>query len=392
MTADLATTLGRDEHDALEFKEGLEDRNAIREAVCALANDLPGRQVGHLVLGVRKDGRGVGVDVGDATLRNVTEYGRDGRVLPPPILTVDRATFDGRPCVHITVTASPSPPVRFDGVVWVRVGPTTRRAHRDEERVLTERRRAAERPFDERPVLGSSLRDLDLELFRSTYLPVAVSPEVIEENQRTETEQLSSLRLVTPDEAIPTVLGHLTVGLDPSDWIPGAYLQFVRYDGDSEAAPVQDHEELRENLILLLDALNRLLPANVRTALEAISPMQQRDLPDYPLPALREVIVNALMHRTYEVSNAPVRLIWFRDRIEVISPGGPYGVVNETNFDRVNDYRNPALAAVLKNLGYVNRFGRGIGLVRASLKENGNPPPAFDITASYWGVTIRAAR
>jgi len=342
---------GTVEHDALEFKGGLQDRNAIREAVCALANDLPGRSAGHLVLGVGKDGTPTGIEAGDAALRDITEYRQDGRILPPPVMAVEKARFDGADCILVTVTASPSPPVRFDGVVWVRVGPTTRRAHRDEERILTERRQAAERPFDERPVPGSSLADLDLELFRSTYLPAAVSPEVLRENQRSETEQLASLRFVTTTGAVPTVLGHLTIGLDPSDWIPGAYLQFVRYEGGSEAAPVQDHEELRGNLIVLLDALNRLLPANLHTAVENVDAVRQRDLPDYPIVALREVVVNALMHRTYESSNAPVRLVWFADRVEVTSPGGPFGVVNASNFDRVNDYRNPALAAVLKELG-----------------------------------------
>jgi ATP-dependent DNA helicase RecG len=392
MNGDLAAVLGRVEHDALEFKGEIVDRNAVREAICALSNDLPGRGVGRLVLGVRNDGRGAGVDVGDAALQAVTQYRQEGRILPPPIMSVEAATFDGKDCIVVTVTASPSPPVRFDGVVWVRVGPTTRRATRDEERILAERRRTAERPFDEQPVAGSSLADLDLELFRSTYLPAAVSPDVIEENQRSQAEQLSSLRLATPGDAVPTVLGHLTIGLDPSDWIAGAYLQFVRYEGDDVAAPVQDHEELRGNLIVLLDTLNRLLPANIRTAIVEASALRQRDVPDYPMAALREVVVNALMHRTYESSNAPVRVQWFSDRVEVTSPGGPFGVVNASNFDRVNDYRNPALAAVLKELGYVNRFGRGIGLVRASLAGNGNPPPEFTVTAEYWGVILRAAR
>jgi ATP-dependent DNA helicase RecG len=391
MTADLAETLGRVEHDALEFKSDPRDRNSIREAICALANDLPGRGAGRLVVGVRKDGTGVGVDAGDAALSDVTEYRRDGRILPPPVMTVERATFDGADCILVTVTASPSPPVRFDGVIWVRVGPTTRRAHRDEERILSERHQAAQRPFDERPVPGSSLADLDLELFRSTYLPAAVSPEVIEENQRSEIERLASLRLAALRDATPTVLGHLTIGLDPSDWIPGAYLQFVRYDGDSVARPVSDHEELRGNLIVLLDTLARLLAANVRTSVVESGALRQRDRRDYPMAALREIVVNALMHRTYESSNAPVRVLWFDDRVEVASPGGPYGVVTETNYDRVNDYRNPALAAVLKELGYVNRFGRSIGLIRSALAENGNPEPEFAIEPAYWSVTIRTA-
>jgi ATP-dependent DNA helicase RecG len=115
-----------------------------------------------------------------------------------------------------------------------------------------------------------------LELFASTYLPAAVSPEVIAENQRTVEDQLASLRLLTPDASVPTALGHLLIGLDPTAWIPGAYIQFVRYEGVEVDSAVQDHEELRGNLIGTLDALNRLLPANIRTALTDAGDLRQR--------------------------------------------------------------------------------------------------------------------
>lgn len=262
----------------------------------------------------------------------------------------------------------------------------------DEERVLRERRQAADLPFDQQPVPGSSLADLDLELFTSTYLPAAVSPEVIAENGRTVEDQLASLRLLTPDAITPTVLGHLLVGLDPTAWIPGAYVQFVRYEGEEVDSPVQDHEELRGNLIGILDALNRLLPTNIRTAVTEAGDLRQRDVPDYPLIALRELILNALMHRSYDITNAPVAINWFADHVEVASPGGPFGSVTRDNFDRRNDYRNPALAAALKQLGYVNRFGRGIRLVRSTLAGNGNPEAEFMIEAQYWSVRVRGVQ
>ncbi|MFI9216091.1 ATP-binding protein [Streptomyces werraensis] len=74
------------------------------------------------------------------------------------------------------------------------------------------------------------------------------------------------------------------------------------------------------------------------------------------------------------------------------NPGGPYGQVRSDNFDRVNDYRNPSLAAAMKSLGYVNRFGRGIGRVRAALDRNGNPPAEFSVDDSSWSVTVRRAQ
>lgn len=99
--------------------------------------------------------------------------------------------------------------------------------------------------------------------------------------------------------------------------------------------------------------------------------------------------MNALMHRNYETSYAPTRVAWFDDRIEVTNPGGPYGQVRNDNFDRVTDYRNPSLAAAMKGLGYVNRFGRGIGRIHASLQRNENPEAEFQVDESSWAVILR---
>ena len=391
MTEDLALTLGRRETDNIEFKSTAEDRDKICKTICSLANDLPGRGKGYLLIGVADNGASTGLEVTDEVLLTVRNFRNDGRLLPRPTFSVERAHYDGSPCVLITVPAALSPPVSFDGRVFVRVGPSTQVATPDEERVLRERRRAADLPFEQQPVPGSSIADLDLELFASTYLPAAISPEVIAENRRALQDQLASLRLLTPDASVPTVLGHLLVGFDPTAWIPGAYVQFVRYEGVEVDSTVQDHEELRGNMIGMLDALTRLLPANIRTAVAETGELRQRDAPDYPLPALRELVLNALMHRAYDVTNAPSRINWFADRLEITSPGGPFGTVTAQNFDRRNDYRNPALAAALKQLGYVNRFGRGIGLVRAALAGNGNPEAEFMIEPSYWSVQVRAA-
>jgi len=101
--------------------------------------------------------------------------------------------------------------------------------------------------------------------------------------------------------------------------------------------------------------------------------------------------MNAIIHRNYETSHAPVRIAWFRDRVEITNPGGPFGQVRADNFDRVNDYRNPSLASAMKALGFVNRFGRGIGLIQAALHKNGNPAAEFVVDDSSWLVALRSS-
>lgn len=389
---DIGAHLGTEESDTVEWKRDAEDRDVLRKAVCALANDLPRRGLGHLLVGIDKDGAPTGLSIDDQLILRVVEFRDDGRILPRPVITVEKVVYAGVDVLHVTVEPSAFPPVRFDNVVWVRVGSSTRKAHAAEELLLSEKRRSGDLPFDQQPVPGAGTADLDIELFRSSYLPAAVDVEVLAANERPLSTQLASLRLLEPQSEEATVLGLLLVGFDPTAWIPGAYAQFVRYDGVDPSDNVLDHEELRGNLIAQLDALGRLLAVNIRTAIEPAEGLRQGDRPDYPLSAMRELVLNAIIHRTYEGSNAPVRILWFDDKVEITSPGGPFGVVSRDNFDSRNDYRNPALAAALKHLGFVNRFGRGISLVRNALDKNGNPPAEFSIEDTYWGVTVGRAQ
>lgn len=261
----------------------------------------------------------------------------------------------------------------------------------DDERVLIERRRSWSLPFDSHPVPGSGVADLDLRLFRGTYLPSPVDAEVIEENHRPEEQQSASLKLLDPSGSA-TVLGLLLLGMDPTEYLPGAYTQFVRYAGTTVDAPVTDEQELRTNVVDTADRLESILRGHLHTRLADATPFREEARPDYPVPALREACMNAIMHRNYQSSNAPIRIQWFSDPVETANPGGPYGQVWADNYDRVNDYRNPSLAGAMKNLGYANRFGRGIGRIRAALERNGNPEPEFLIDESAWGVVMRKVR
>ena len=134
-TQDLADLLGTHETPCLEFKStakrGGKRGDAIGNAVCAMANDLAGHGGGDILIGVNDHGEPVdGVDTSDRALLALTDLRDDGRILDRPSFTVQVAVFRGKPVVHIRVEASATPPVRFEGVVWVRPGPTTRRATR----------------------------------------------------------------------------------------------------------------------------------------------------------------------------------------------------------------------------------------------------------------------
>lgn len=290
----------------------------------------------------------------------------------------------------MVVEPSSTPPVRYQGRVWVRVGPSVREASPDDERILAERRRDSDAPFDLRPVRGARLEDLDLEYLARRYLPAAVAPDVLARNARPFESQLASLRLVR--DGVPTGGAILACGKDPLAWIPGAWVQFVRFDGSSVTDPIQHQMRFSGRLEDVLEGLGETLRLNIRVRTEVAGRLREVRRPDYPLDALLQLAYNAVMHRSYEGTHAPTRVYWYRDRVEIQSVGGPFGSVRQDNFGSgVTDYRNRLVAEIMKGLGFAQQFGVGIPLAREALNQNGNPEVEFEVDRSAVGATVRPA-
>lgn len=291
------------ESDLAERKEAWKGDapSAGREAVCAFANDLPDhRRPGVLFIGARDDGTPSGVRVDDQLVRTLSDIRSDGNILPPPSIFVDKRTLNGSEMAVVTVQPSDSPPVRFKGRIFVRVGSRKAIATSQDERILNEKRRYRDIPFDIQPMPSCGLAALSRILFEQDYLP----------NNRWQVDITSS-------------------------------------------------------------------PETRRTP--------------YPRVALQQLIRNAVLHRTYENTNAPVRVNWFEDRIEIWNPGGPFGAVTESNFGRpgITDYRNPNLADAMRVTGFVQRFGVGIQTARAELAKNGNPDVEFRTEPTAVNAIVR---
>lgn len=388
---EIARLVAEPESEWLERKAELpkKDDSKIRQTICSFSNDLSNRgKPSYLLIGVRDDGQLSGIQVDDALLLRLSSFRLDGNIQPLPSLTVARAEHKGQQLAIVTVWPADSPPVRCDGTAWVRVGPMLAKANPQEERRLTERKTASSLPYDQRPHLGATLADLDEAAFVTEYLPRAVSADVIRENHRPVEQQLASLRLYDLLRQVPTHAGILGFGKTPTDFLPGAFVQFTRYGGHDRTAQVLDHKDIKGPLHMQLQKLEALLPVQIQTPRMLAGSLRHEDRPDYPLAALREFVMNALMHRTYEATNTPIRLRWFTDRVEVYSPGGLFGRVTKENYLRESDYRNPGVAELLKTLGAVERFGSGITRAQAALQNNGNPAAVFEFEADSVNVII----
>jgi ATP-dependent DNA helicase RecG len=363
------------ESDIVERKESVGDKAKIAQTICAFANDLPRHgTTGVIFVGQRDDRSCAGLTVEDQLLTTLGGIRSDGKIHPFPTMHVRRAELDGCSVAVIEVEPSDNPPVRLDGRTWIRIGSRRAIATAEEERRLLEKRRWGALPFDAQPVAGASMDDLDTTRIQLEYVPVAVSPEALAQNERSLDHQLRALRLLHPSGA-PTATAVLLFGIEPRTFFPGSYIQFLRVSGTELADPKLDHREISGSLIDQLRSLDELIRLHV-THTTVVGGERRVDAPDYPEEALRQLVRNALMHRAYEGTYAPVRLTWFDDRVEIQSPGGPFGQVTRETFGRdgVTDYRNPTLAEAIKILGFVERFGVGLAIARRALEKNGNPP------------------
>lgn len=169
-TRELEHLLTNLESDRIERKASASDKKEIQQAICAFANDLPNhRKHGVILVGVHDDGRCARLPIPDQLLLTLSQMRE--QVLPFPTMRVQKHVLNGCELAVVVVDPSDSPPVRYDGRVWVRVGPRRAIATREEERRLNEKRRAADLPFDLRPIASATLEDLDIDLFRKRYLP-----------------------------------------------------------------------------------------------------------------------------------------------------------------------------------------------------------------------------
>lgn len=380
------------ESHQVERKRSTADSGAIHRNICAFANDLPAHgKPGAIFVGLEDDGSCAHTEINDELLRSLANMRGDGSIQPIPTVSVARHTLHGCDVAVMQVVPSADPPVRYQGRVWVKIGPTVQQASPDDERRLADKRRARDLTFDRQLAVDASVDDLDLDYIRSVYLPAAISPEVLAENQRPLESQLRALHLV--DSGSPTYGALIAMGQDPQRWFPGAYVQFLRIAGTEVTDPILDQKALTGRLEDVLRRLDDLIAINISVVTDISSRSREVRYPDYPAQAVRQLVHNAVMHRLYVGTNAPSRCYWYDDRIEIMSPGGLHGSLTESDVEAgVTAYRNPLIAEVMHHLGYAQRFGFGIQIAKTTCARNGNPLPEFDFGTNQVTATLRARR
>jgi ATP-dependent DNA helicase RecG len=170
-------------------------------------------------------------------------------------------------------------------------------------------------------------------------------------------------------------------------FMPRTAIAIEREERALSDRPTDQAEVAGDPPSVLKELLGRLRLA-VKTAMVQVNPLPEKLLPNYSEGAIRELLMNAVMHRNYN-SNSPIRFYVFADHIEIQSPGSLYGEATQQNFPSRNSYRNPVIAEALKSLGFVNCFDYGVTRAQALLADNGNPPAEFEFDEQTVLVKIR---
>lgn len=377
---ELYSIISSDEGYRIERTVSTGNMDKFQEAICAFANDLPGkREKGYLLIGVTDDGKLSGLKVDDALMKRISAIRSDGNILPLPVMNTEKIATEQGDVLVVEVTPSFDTPVRYRGRTFVRIGPRRDIASAEEERILSERCAASLPTFDTRPCREAKLEDIDTEIIIREYLSYAIDAEVLASDKRPLKEQLASLHLFNMQWDCPTYAALIMFGKNPKFFMPGSYIQYVRFKGQDNGGEIVNERRFEGCLFKVLPELESFIRDGIVTKRPVpVSILREKNVFNYPFKALRELLMNAVMHRDYQ-SNMPTRLYQYDDHVEVMNPGGLYGQARPENFPYVNDYRNSVVAEMMRTLNYVNMFNHGVRDVQEQLRENGNPEAVFNV-------------
>ena len=375
------------ENSGTEFKRDTLDNRKLAKEIVAFANLYGGR----ILLGVDDDGSIAGITRPDLEEWAMTAC-RDK--IRPEIIPYYEVIHDVEPGKHVAVVrVEPGWTVHH---VWhsnhrtyyIRVGTLSREASPEELERLFQQRGAFR--LETRSVSGAILNDLDLRRLKDYFRRIRSQKTPLDEdidgwgNLLVNTEILSDEGSTTA----PTVAGLLLFGKNPNRFLPQAGIDAVAYPGREKDYTAKERLSIRGAMVPLAVAQGLVENGLVEQAVEfikrntgvkaqLIDGVRRENRWVYPEEALREAIVNALVHRDYLLSGSDIELSIYEDRLEVGSPGRlPNGITPERMLTGCRAARNQLLKDVMRDYGYLEHMGMGIPrkIVKSMQAHNGTMP------------------
>ncbi|MEW6221027.1 MAG: RNA-binding domain-containing protein [Thermodesulfobacteriota bacterium] len=398
---------GAVEGTRLELKATWEPEHTgwqIVKTLCAFANDLQNLNGGYVVVGVTEaEGVAVrpvkGVPAHQLEAAQKWIRGHCNRIEPVYMPVMDTPEVDGQRVLVLWAPASDNRPHQApDGPTgqrqfWVRLGGESVAAR---EEILTRLlQQTARIPFDDRRAFGATSNDLRVALAREFLHDVRSDLAHEPDAERI----YAGMRLTRPQngQTAPRNVGLLFFSDDPQRWLRGARIEVVQFADDAGGNTIEEkvflgplHHQIRQCLTWLDNLTTRHL-------------QKEKGLPEargwvsYPSSAMREALVNAVYHRSYEDAPEPTKVYLYPDRAEVISYPGPVDGIEREHFGSERPLppvpaRNRRIGELLKELRLAEGRGTGIPKIFRSMRDNGSPPPQFDFDPgrTYFRVTLPA--
>ncbi len=366
------------EGKTLEFKQDLSSPKNLVKTLVAFANTAGGR----VIIGVDDKTRlPVGVD------RPLDEEERLCSIIadsisPRLVPNIDMITVNDKTLLVLDVFLSGSRPHWLkaegpEGGVYVRLGSTNRQADRE---LIAELHRSVEGvAFDELPMLGLSVDDLDLAAITALF-----------RGQRDMSESdLFTLRLLISDQGrmVPTKGAVLLFGKERNRHFPDAWVQCGRFIG-RDRTDIFDHIELYGHLPQVMDDIMLFLKKHAMRGAD-FSEIRRKDVWSIPLGILREAVINALVHTDYSQRGAPIRIAFFDDRIEIENPGILLPGMTIDDMRRgVSKIRNHVIARVFRELQMIEQWGSGVRRMFREAEEQGFPEPQIEEIGIRYRFTL----
>lgn len=365
-----------------EFKIWPVHPDDLASSIVAFANT----DGGQIILGVDDKGRITGIDEDemDRAAQFVDNVSFNNCVPPVTVLQETIRNEAGRAVLVVNVPKGNLRPYRTNrGIYYIRTSSGRRQASREE--LLRLFQTVESIYYDEIPVIGSSMDDLDeeavgelLEKIEEEGFEVAGIPRI---------RLLRNWRLVKEvnGEVHPTLAGLLLLGRSPQHFLPYVYISALRIPGKDISIEPKDQKRIEGRLVEMLHDTVKFLDLYLVKA-HRIQGLEPEIKPEFPLEALREALVNAMVHRDYTIS-APIRVMLYDDRIEFRTPGQlPNTVTIESLRFGVHVLRNPTIYNMFLKIGLVTDAGSGIPRMIRLLREHTGREPLFRMEGNEFVV------
>ena len=381
---ELLELVANGESSGVEFKRDVLQNHELAKELVAFSN-LEG---GMVVLGVDDDGRIAGL-TRDRLEEWVMTACRDK--IRPGIIPFFETLRDVQPGVDVAIVRVPrgfSVHSRWHNnrhTYYIRVGTQSREPTPEELSRLFQQRGTFRAEL--RPVSGSTINDLDRRRLKDYFERVRQQDVPADGDEAGWRTLLDNTEIMVEDGA--TLSGMLLFGIVPNRFLPQAGIDAAAFPGLEKDYAARERRALRGPMTPLMDRHGAVLEAGlVDQALEFVrrnTPMtacleggtRRIERPAYPDEAVREAVVNALVHRDYLLSNTDVELAAYRDRLEIISPGRlPNGITPERMRAGTRAARNQLLKDVMRDYGYLEHMGMGVPrkIVRGMRQHNETDP------------------